>query len=173
MSSLPRKKFAAKAISCEHARSTHQSSFSKLHLKKGAVNQIQNFNDLREKGQRKKAMEVVQKAVNEAMHAVRNSPLLRRRFGDREDPSDEENEEFSPEKDRTPFVQGFTYRLEYLGKSTVEAGQEQDHGCCDRTVDLMWDQSKNRPLAFHAATPKTLSIHSFSSCRGSILSLHY
>ncbi len=87
-------------------------------------------------------MEVVQKAVNEAMNAVRNSPLLRRRFGDREEPSDEESEEFLPEKDPTPFVQGFTYRLEYLGKSTVEAGQEQDHGCCDRAVDLMWDQSK-------------------------------
>ena len=86
-------------------------------------------------------MEVVQKAVNEAMHAVRNSPLLRRRFGDRDEP-EEDDEDISPEKDRTPFVQGFTYRLEYLGKSSVPEGQEQDHGCCDRAVDLVWGESK-------------------------------
>lgn len=86
-------------------------------------------------------MEVVQKAVNEAVHAVRNSPLLRRRFGDKEDPPEEE-EEISPEKDHTPFVQGFTYRVEYLGKSNVDQGQEQDHGCCDRAVELLWKESE-------------------------------
>ena len=81
-------------------------------------------------------MEAVQKAVSDAVHAVRNSPLLKRRFGDKEDKQEEEN--VLPEKDRTPFVQGFTYRVEYLGKSVVEQGLEQDHGCCDRAVELLW-----------------------------------
>ncbi len=96
-------------------------------------------------------MDVVQKAVNDAVHAVKNSPLLKRRFGDRDDPEEENDEEdIVPEKDRTPFVQGFSYRLEYLGKSNVVQGQEQDHGCCDHIVDLLWSESKS-------ATP-TLSV---------------
>ena len=87
-------------------------------------------------------MEAVQKAVSDAVQAVRNSPLLRRRFGGREHVQEEDTEEqtrsISPLKDRSPFVQGFTYRVEYLGKSIVEPGQEQDHGCTDRAVDLLW-----------------------------------
>ena len=88
-------------------------------------------------------MEVVQKAVSEAVHAVRNSPLLRRRFGDRENSRDDPDEEpLSPEKDRTPFVQGFTYRVDYLGKAVVDPGQEQDHGCTDHAVELLWTNSE-------------------------------
>lgn len=105
-------------------------------------------------------MEVVQKAVNDAMHAVRNSPLLRRRFGDREDPT-EEQEELSPEKDRTPFVQGFSYRVEYLGKATVEPGQEQDHGCCDRAVELLWSESETCHTLLLSFSPKILSLERF------------
>ena len=87
-------------------------------------------------------MDAVQKAVNEAVHAVKNSPLLRRRFGDKDDPPEEEESDIAPERDRTPFVQGFTYKLEYLGKSNVPQGEEQDHGCCDRVVDLLWSESE-------------------------------
>lgn len=95
-------------------------------------------------------MEAVQKAVSDAVHAVRNSPLLRRRFGGRENTTEEVRVEepsraISPVKDRTPFIQGFSYRVEYLGKAIVEAGQEQDHGCTDRAVALLWTESKSLP----------------------------
>lgn len=86
-------------------------------------------------------MEAVQKAVSDAVQAVRNSPLLRRRFRGRENSSEEAEEQtraVSPVKDRTPFIQGFTYRVEYLGKAIVEPGQEQDHGCTDKAVQLLW-----------------------------------
>ena len=101
-------------------------------------------------------MEAVQKAVSDAVHAVRNSPLLRRRFGGRDNTAEEVRVEessraISPLKDRTPFVQGFSYRVEYLGKAVVETGQEQDHGCTDRAVALLWTESKS-------ATPTKLCL---------------
>ena len=91
-------------------------------------------------------MEAVQKAVSDAVQAVKNSPLLRRRFGGgggRENSTEEEPARaVSPVKDRTPFVAGFSYRVEYLGKSIVEPGQEQDHGCTDKAVQLLWADGK-------------------------------
>lgn len=90
-------------------------------------------------------MEAVQKAVSDAVQAVKNSPLLRRRFGGggRENSTEEEPvRAVSPDKDRTPFVAGFSYRVEYLGKSIVDQGQEQDHGCTDKAVQLLWSDGK-------------------------------
>lgn len=87
-------------------------------------------------------MEAVQKAVSDAVQAVRNSPLLRRRFNrGREEETGPEVEHpvvVSPSKDSTPFIQGFSYRVQYMGKSIVETGHEQDHGCTDKAVELLW-----------------------------------
>ena len=94
-------------------------------------------------------MEAVQKAVSDAVQAVKNSPLLRRRFGGggRENSTEEEPvRAVSPDKDRTPFVAGFSYRVEYLGKSIVDQGQEQDHGCTDKAVQLLWSNGKAKKM---------------------------
>ena len=92
-------------------------------------------------------MDAVQKAVTDAVQAVRNSPLLRRRFGGGRQDNTPDTEPgaraLTPEKTaRTPFIQGFTYNVEYLGKAAVEQGQEQDHGCTDRAVELLWSDGK-------------------------------
>ena len=89
-------------------------------------------------------MDAVRKAASEAVQAVRNSPLLRRRFGtqDQHPPTSPEPPPLSPQKDRTPFVQGFYYRVQYLGKTVVEPELAQDHGCTDSAVKLLWGGSE-------------------------------
>lgn len=89
-------------------------------------------------------MDAVRKAASEAVQAVRNSPLLRRRFGtqDQQPPTSPDPPAISPQKDRTPFVQGFYYRVQYLGKTPVEPELAQDHGCTDSAVRLLWGGSE-------------------------------
>lgn len=85
-------------------------------------------------------MEVVRKAAQ----AVRNSPLLRRRFGtqDPQAPTSPDPPDITPQKDRTPFVQGFYYRMDYLGKTPVDSESAQSHGCTDSAVELLWSKGK-------------------------------
>ena len=66
-------------------------------------------------------MEAVKKAASGAVESIRNSPLFRRKFGTyqkaatRSDSEEGERGEvpqpLSPEKDRTPFVQGFYFQV--------------------------------------------------------------
>ena len=68
-------------------------------------------------------MEAVKKAASGAVESIRNSPLFRRKFGTyqkaatRSDSEEGEGERgevpqpLSPEKDRTPFVQGFYFQV--------------------------------------------------------------
>ena len=63
-------------------------------------------------------MEAVKKAASGAVESIRNSPLFRRKFGTYQKAatrSDSEEGEvpqpLSPEKDRTPFVQGFYFQV--------------------------------------------------------------
>ena len=88
-------------------------------------------------------MEAVRKAASDAVQAVRNSPLLRRRFGtqDQQQPL-ADHLVISPQKDRTPFVQGFYYRVDYLGKTHVATARAQDHGCTDSAVEQLWESSE-------------------------------
>lgn len=91
-------------------------------------------------------MEAVRKAASDAVQAVRNSPLLRRRFGthDHQSPGTAaapDHPAISPQKDRTPFIQGFYYRVDYLGKTPVDSEQAQDHGCTDSAVELLHTSS--------------------------------
>ena len=59
-------------------------------------------------------MEAVRKAASEAVDTIRNSPLFRRKFGNRstEQESPETPRPLHPESDRTPFVQGVYFQVE-------------------------------------------------------------
>ena len=59
------------------------------------------------------AMEAVRKAASEAVDTIRNSPLFRRKFGNRstEQESPETPRPLHPESDRTPFVQGVYFQV--------------------------------------------------------------
>lgn len=59
-----------------------------------------------------RAMEAVKKAASGAVDTIRNSPLFRRKFGtqNRAD-SEEEPRPLSPERDKTPFVQGINFQV--------------------------------------------------------------
>ena len=67
-------------------------------------------------------MEAVKKAASDAVESIRNSPLLRRKFGTYQKTATRPDSEgegvggeaprpLSPEKDRTPFVQGFYFQV--------------------------------------------------------------
>ena len=62
-------------------------------------------------------MDAVKKAASGAVETIRNSPLFRRKFGTyqkaRSDSGEDEEEErpISPDKDRTPFVQGIYFQV--------------------------------------------------------------
>ncbi len=58
-------------------------------------------------------MDAVKKAASGAVESIRNSPLFRRKFGTYQKASSQEEEErpISPERDRTPFVQGIYFQV--------------------------------------------------------------
>lgn len=59
-------------------------------------------------------MDAVKKAASGAVETIRNSPLFRRKFGTYQKASSKDNEEerpISPERDRTPFVQGIYFQV--------------------------------------------------------------
>ena len=58
-------------------------------------------------------MEAVRKAASEAVDTIRNSPLFRRKFGNRPAaPTEPETPQpLHPESDRTPFVQGVYFQV--------------------------------------------------------------
>ena len=64
----------------------------------------------------KAGMDAVKKAASDAVESIRNSPLFRRKFGNRtpsQSPSNSHRqvEAISPEKDTTPFVQGVYFMV--------------------------------------------------------------
>lgn len=103
-------------------------------------------------------MEAVKKAASGAVESIRNSPLFRRKFGTYQkahsEPhsDDEEPRPISPEKDRSPFVQGIYFQVEYLGRLEVDGGRAQDHGCTDETVGKLWDKDKGLQVGGQAVT---------------------
>ena len=58
-------------------------------------------------------MEAVRKAASEAVDTIRNSPLFRRKFGNRstEQETPETPRPLHPESDKTPFVQGVYFQV--------------------------------------------------------------
>ena len=61
----------------------------------------------------KREMEAVRKAASEAVDTIRNSPLFRRKFGNRpSSPGQPETPQpLHPETDTTPFVQGVYFQV--------------------------------------------------------------
>ena len=60
-------------------------------------------------------METVKKVASGAVKSIRNSLLFRRKFGTYQKAATwEVPQPLSPEKDRTPFVQGFYFQMENL-----------------------------------------------------------
>lgn len=102
-------------------------------------------------------MEAVRKAASEAVDTIRNSPLFRRKFGNRPaDPTELETPRpLHPESDRTPFVQGVYFQVDYLGKHSVSSHEAQDHGCTDNAVRLLWENSRDSPVAKHVSIKVT------------------
>ncbi len=58
-------------------------------------------------------MDAVRKAASEAVDSIRNSPLFRRKFGNRaSSPAEPETPTpLHPEADTTPFVQGVYFQV--------------------------------------------------------------
>ncbi len=85
-------------------------------------------------------MEAVKKAASGAVETIRNSPLFRRKFGTYQKASsndqDEQERPISPEKDRTPFVQGIYFQ--------VSGGCEQGNSVGAPEGDLVSTAKKGR-----------------------------
>ncbi len=64
-------------------------------------------------------MDAVKKAASGAVDSIRNSPLFKRKFGNRtpsQSPTSSRRvEALSPEKDTTPFVQGVYFMVSHWG----------------------------------------------------------